>query len=89
MKKRLKLFLLILMVAAYAPSFSQSNPAASKKAVMLNHIALHVADLEKSGKFYHAVLQLEEIPEPSRMAYTFGIASALTASCILSKKQKK
>lgn len=34
----------------------------------LNHVALHVADVEKSSAFYRNVLQLEPMPRP---AFTF------------------
>ena len=35
-----------------------------KKDTLLNHIALHVNDLQKSSKFYEEVLQLDSVPEP-------------------------
>lgn len=31
---------------------------------MMNHIALHVSDINESGRFYEEVMQLESIPEP-------------------------
>jgi lactoylglutathione lyase len=34
----------------------------------LNHVALHVADVDRSVAFYHDVLRLESIPRP---AFTF------------------
>ena len=34
----------------------------------LNHVAIHVTDVEKSSRFYHEVLRLEPIPRP---AFTF------------------
>jgi len=33
--------------------------------LQLNHVALHVADLEKSVAFYRDVLRLEPIPRPA------------------------
>jgi catechol 2,3-dioxygenase-like lactoylglutathione lyase family enzyme len=33
--------------------------------LQLNHVALHVADLEKSTAFYRDVLRLEPIPRPA------------------------
>jgi catechol 2,3-dioxygenase-like lactoylglutathione lyase family enzyme len=33
--------------------------------VHLNHVALHVADVERSVAFYRDVLQLESIPRPA------------------------
>ena len=38
------------------------------KTTQLNHIALHVADVQKSCDFYEQVLQLQPIPRP---AFTF------------------
>jgi catechol 2,3-dioxygenase-like lactoylglutathione lyase family enzyme len=38
------------------------------KATQLNHVALHVADVERSCRFYAEVLQLEPMPRP---AFTF------------------
>ena len=31
----------------------------------LNHVAIHVADVERSGAFYRGVLRLEMIPRPA------------------------
>jgi lactoylglutathione lyase len=36
--------------------------------LQLNHVALHVADIERSAAFYRDVLKLEPIPRP---AFTF------------------
>ncbi len=38
------------------------------KILELNHVAIHVSDVEKSYEFYRRVLQLEAIPRP---AFTF------------------
>lgn len=35
------------------------------KAIQLDHVALHVSDVEQSGRFYETVLQLERIPRPA------------------------
>jgi len=35
------------------------------KFLQLNHVALHVADVEKSAAFYRDVLRLEPIPRPA------------------------
>jgi lactoylglutathione lyase len=35
------------------------------KTTQLNHVALHVADLERSVRFYAEVLRLEPIPRPA------------------------
>ena len=34
------------------------------KTIQLNHVALHVADVERSTQFYTTVLRLEAIPRP-------------------------
>jgi len=35
-----------------------------KKNTLLNHVALHVYDLQKSTDFYEQIVQLDSIPEP-------------------------
>ncbi len=35
------------------------------RTLQLNHVALHVADLERSTKFYTEVLKLEPMPRPA------------------------
>ena len=35
------------------------------KVIHLNHVALHVADVERSRRFYSDVLGLEELPRPA------------------------
>lgn len=35
------------------------------KTLQLNHVALHVADVERSVKFYEGVLKLQPIPRPA------------------------
>lgn len=35
-----------------------------KQVIVLNHIAVYVADLAKATEFYKSVLRLQEIPEP-------------------------
>lgn len=35
------------------------------KTLQLDHVAIHVADVEKSSRFYAEVLQLEPIPRPA------------------------
>ncbi len=36
----------------------------TKKSTLLNHIALHIYDLQKSTAFYEHIVQLDTIPEP-------------------------
>lgn len=50
------------------PPLFDAMPAkhnAGMKIVELNHVALHVADLERSCAFYRDVMQLEQIPRPA------------------------
>jgi lactoylglutathione lyase len=35
-----------------------------KKDTMINHIALHVSNLQKSSIFYEQIVQLDSVPEP-------------------------
>ena len=46
------------------------------KQLQLNHVAIHVRDVELSSRFYEDVLQLERIPRPAfdfpGMWYRFG-----------------
>ena len=35
-----------------------------KKSTVLNHIALHVSNLQKSSLFYENIVQLDSVPEP-------------------------
>jgi catechol 2,3-dioxygenase-like lactoylglutathione lyase family enzyme len=35
------------------------------KTLQLNHVAIHVADVERSVHFYRDVLQLEPLPRPA------------------------
>jgi catechol 2,3-dioxygenase-like lactoylglutathione lyase family enzyme len=44
----------------------------------LNHVAIHVADVEKSSEFYRTVLKLEPIPRP---AFTFPGAWFRLGAC--------
>lgn len=43
---------------------AQSAPVEDEPRIKLNHIAVYVADLEKSTTFYEDVLGLQQIPEP-------------------------
>jgi lactoylglutathione lyase len=63
MKILFRLLLLSLPAFAFSRVYSQSETPADATMV-LNHIAVHVVDLEKSTSFYENVLQLKKIPEP-------------------------
>ncbi len=48
----------------------------------LDHVALHVADVEISRRFYREVLLLEELKRPAFDFPAPGFALASTTSCI-------
>ncbi len=56
--------LMVFYASGLAWSQSELPDANDQPAVLLNHIALNVVDLEKSTNFYKEVLQLPMIPEP-------------------------
>ena len=45
-------------------ALGQATPATKPQVLTLNHIAVHVNNLEKSTLFYEHILQLKKIPEP-------------------------
>lgn len=53
------LFLNLVMLGAHA----QQKSVGSTKA-KINHTAIYVVDLEKSGRFYQEIIGLDTIPEP-------------------------
>ncbi|MBY5952748.1 VOC family protein [Algoriphagus marincola] len=53
----MKFFILLL-----ALSLAMSIPLSAQ--IKVNHIAVHVSDLEKSMAFYQSILDLQEIDEP-------------------------
>lgn len=59
MKRIFTFYLLIVMSL-----LSASSPAAAQTKPHLNHIALYVADLQTSTRFYQEVIGLDTIPEP-------------------------
>lgn len=52
-----------------------------KKPIFLNHIAVHVSDLQKAAEFYQTVFELESIPEPFKIGrhawFSLGAAGQL------------
>jgi lactoylglutathione lyase len=59
MNVRASLFAALLL--ASPPAFAQDKPAAVAR---LDHVAIWVADQQKSVDFYHALFGLNEIPAP-------------------------
>jgi len=47
-------------------SYQQQPPKAARTTVIINHVALHVADLDASVGFYSDVFGLEEIPAAAK-----------------------
>jgi lactoylglutathione lyase len=82
-KAIMKPLILVLFVVIFQNAWSQ-NTAANQKppaAILLNHIAMYVHNLEKSTAFYEHVLQLKQIPEPFHDGrhtwFTLGAAGSL------------
>ena len=53
------LYVTLILSAFYMKSFSQSKPI-----FKINHAAVFVTDLKRSGDFYTQILNLDTIPEP-------------------------
>ncbi len=53
-----------LIIAVLLACLSHTNAQQKKFMPQLNHIAIHVVDLEKSTRFYQQVIGLDTIPEP-------------------------
>jgi lactoylglutathione lyase len=53
------LYVTLILSAFYTKSFSQTKPI-----FKINHAAVFVTDLKRSGDFYTQILNLDTIPEP-------------------------
>ena len=60
MKKIPALFVVITALILSSTAFAQNT----KPAAVINHVAINVVDLQKSGDFYINVIGLDTIPEP-------------------------
>jgi lactoylglutathione lyase len=73
--------LLGLFLLTGSVALAQNKPAPQQQVLALNHIAVHVVNLEKSTAFYENVLQLQKIPEPFKDGlhtwFTLGPAGQL------------
>jgi lactoylglutathione lyase len=56
--------LIILTILSISLSKIKAQDISSSNGISLNHIAIHVHNLEKSAEFYENVLGLAKIPEP-------------------------
>ena len=63
MKKHFVLIAFILLATSSIQK-AMSQAETKKQAIVLNHIAVYVADLARATEFYKNVLGLQEIPEP-------------------------
>ncbi|HRH60060.1 MAG TPA: VOC family protein [Chitinophagaceae bacterium] len=59
----MKYFFSLACLLVLFSDFSFAQPGNKPKA-MLNHIAIYVVDLQKSGDFYQNIIGLDTIPEP-------------------------
>jgi lactoylglutathione lyase len=63
MKKHF-LIIAFIFLATSSIQKAMSQTETKKQVIVLNHIAVYVADLAKATEFYKNVLSLQEIPEP-------------------------
>ena len=57
--------ILLMQVFVVNNLFAQNNAIKeAKPKAVLNHTAIYVVDLKKSGDFYHNIIGLDTIPEP-------------------------
>jgi lactoylglutathione lyase len=63
MTKQFLLIAFILLVTSPIQK-AMAQTETKKQVIVLNHIAVYVADLAKATEFYKSVLRLQEIPEP-------------------------
>jgi lactoylglutathione lyase len=61
MKKNLLIFSILLLFFCPLSVFAQSG---MKPRAVINHLAIYVVDLQKSGYFYEHIIGLDTIPEP-------------------------
>ena len=61
MKQKITSFFLLVSLISPLISLAQNN---MKPKATLNHIAIYVGDLKKSGNFYKNIIGLDTIPEP-------------------------
>lgn len=63
-KFNMKKLFAVLLVAACFPSLSSLAQQENKPRAVINHVAIYVVDLQKSGNFYENIVGLDTIPEP-------------------------
>ena len=77
----MRTFLTFIVLGTIAMLQFQAAVAQDRPSITINHVALHVNDLKKSGEFYGNVLRLNEIPEPFKdglhLWYSIGPGSQL------------
>jgi lactoylglutathione lyase len=56
----------VVLLSLPAASYQQQPPVAASPTVAIDHIALHVADLDASVVFYSGVFGLQEIPAAAK-----------------------
>jgi len=81
MKRFSQYFILSFFLSLSGAALAQKTAAAKPAVLVLNHIAVHVVNLEKSTASYEQVLQLQKIPEPFKDGlhtwFTLGAAGQL------------
>lgn len=56
--------LTLLTIALFSMNIANAQTAPKKESAVLNHIAVFVSDLDKSGAFYESLFNLPKIDEP-------------------------
>jgi lactoylglutathione lyase len=79
--KHFQFLILHLFLFSATAALAQKPANTPTQVLALNHIAVHVVNLEKSTAFYENVLQLQKIPEPFKDGlhtwFTLGAAGQL------------
>ena len=70
-------FVLPLVVASAAILFHQPVSSQPTQTVTIDHVALHVADLDKSVAFYSGVFGLKEIPAAAKGRRWFSLGGGV------------
>ena len=65
-KKSVRIAFVVGLLSLPAIGYQQRPPVAASSAVSIDHVALHVADLDASVAFYSGVFRLEEIPAAAK-----------------------
>ena len=60
----MRLFLILAILFSISQNTIAQSSISNLPKAKINHTAIYVVDLEKSGQFYHDIIGLDTIPEP-------------------------